>query len=187
MPGKGFSHIGLSTLDLDKTREFYEKVMGFKAVVADRIKITEGGAIRHLFLDIGSDQLLSFMEPRGIPGVPLEYDAGINRGLGVPAAFYHFAFEAGSTAELEAKRRELIGKGVEVTEIVDHDWAKSIYFMDPNGMSLEYCCRVRELTEDDAVMRDRFGLSLQTLGMDFTATAKRAPASISHDKSKPPR
>ena len=25
-----------------------------------------------------------------------EYDTGINRGLGVPASFYHFAFEAGS-------------------------------------------------------------------------------------------
>jgi len=27
---KGFSHIGLSTLDVDKTREFYEGVLGFK-------------------------------------------------------------------------------------------------------------------------------------------------------------
>jgi catechol 2,3-dioxygenase-like lactoylglutathione lyase family enzyme len=29
MSHKGFSHIGLSTLDLDKTREFYEGVLGF--------------------------------------------------------------------------------------------------------------------------------------------------------------
>jgi hypothetical protein len=27
---QGFSHIGLSTLDLDKTREFYEGVLGFE-------------------------------------------------------------------------------------------------------------------------------------------------------------
>ena len=33
---KGFSHVGLSTLDLHRTREFYEKVLGFKVVVADR-------------------------------------------------------------------------------------------------------------------------------------------------------
>jgi catechol 2,3-dioxygenase-like lactoylglutathione lyase family enzyme len=32
---RGFSHIGLSTLDLDKTREFYEGVLRFKAVVAE--------------------------------------------------------------------------------------------------------------------------------------------------------
>ena len=35
MTHRGFSHIGLSTLDLDKTREFYEGVLGFKPVVAD--------------------------------------------------------------------------------------------------------------------------------------------------------
>jgi hypothetical protein len=35
MSHKGFSHIGLSTLDLDKTREFYEDVLGFKPVVCD--------------------------------------------------------------------------------------------------------------------------------------------------------
>src|SRR5262249_4764932 len=82
MSNKGFSHVGLSTLDLDKTREFYEKVLGFKVVIADTIKIKEGGAIRHIFLDTGRDQLLAFMEPRGVPGVPVEYDAGLNRGLG---------------------------------------------------------------------------------------------------------
>src|SRR5215813_2297592 len=104
---RGFSHIGLSTLDLDRTREFYEGVLGFKPVVADSIKIKEGGRIRHLFFDVGRDQLIAFMEPDGIPGLPTEYDAGINRGLGVPASFYHFAFEAGSDAALAQKRDEL--------------------------------------------------------------------------------
>jgi catechol 2,3-dioxygenase-like lactoylglutathione lyase family enzyme len=166
MAGKGFSHVGLSTLDLDKTRDFYERILGFKAVVADTIKIKEGGAIRHVFFDTGRDQLLAFMEPRGVPGVPVEYDAGINRGLGVPAAFYHFAFEAGSEAGLEAKRQELAAKGVQVTDIVDHNWAKSIYFKDPNGVSLEYCCLMREFVADDAKMQDRFEISVMALGLE---------------------
>ena len=38
---KGFSHIGLSTLDLDKTRDFYENVLGFKTVRFDAIEIRE--------------------------------------------------------------------------------------------------------------------------------------------------
>ena len=78
-----------------------------------------------------------------------------NRGLGVPAGFYHFAFEAGSPAALADKRDELRAKGVEVTNIVDHGWSRSIYFKDPNGLSLEYCCMVRSLTEDDARMQER--------------------------------
>jgi catechol 2,3-dioxygenase-like lactoylglutathione lyase family enzyme len=174
MSHHGFSHIGLSTLDLDKTRDFYERVLGFRAVRCDVIRVKEGGRIRHAFFDTGRDQLIAFMEARDVPGIPSEYDAGIHRGLGVPSAFYHFAFEAGSEAALEDKRDELRGKGVDVTDVVDHDWAKSIYFKDPNGVQLEYCCYTRELTEDDALMQDRFEISVVRLGMeDKDALAQR--------------
>lgn len=166
MSPKGFSHIGLSTHDLDATRAFYEGVLGFAAVRCDIIKVAEGGQIRHIFFDTGRDQLIAFMEARGVPGVPSSYDAGITRGLGVPSAFYHFAFEAGSEAGLEEKRNELIARGVEVTEVVDHDWAKSIYFKDPNGLQLEFCCFTRNLNADDARMQDRFTMSVTRLGLE---------------------
>jgi len=160
MARTGFSHVGLSTLDLDRTRDFYENVLGFKAVRCDIMRITEGGQIRHIFFDTGDGQLLAFMEPRGVPGIPAEYDAGINRGLGVPDAFYHFAFEIGSLEALEAKRAELIAKGVRVTPIVDHEWMKSIYFKDPNNLLLEFACTTRSLGAEDAVMQPRFTVSL---------------------------
>jgi catechol 2,3-dioxygenase-like lactoylglutathione lyase family enzyme len=73
MSHKGFSHIGLSTLDLDKTREFYEGVLGFKPVVADTIKIKEAAESVTFFFDIGRDQLIAFMESRGVPDVPAEF------------------------------------------------------------------------------------------------------------------
>jgi catechol 2,3-dioxygenase-like lactoylglutathione lyase family enzyme len=156
-------------LDLDKTREFYEGVLGFKAVIADTIKIKEGGRLRHIFFDTGRDQLLAFLEPQGVPGVPAEYDPGINRGLDVPADFYHFAFEAGSEAALADKRDELRSRGVEVTDIVDHGSSKSIYFKDPNGLSLEYCCSVRNLTKDDATMQERFTVPFAALELTNAA------------------
>ncbi|HEY7251125.1 MAG TPA: VOC family protein, partial [Methylomirabilota bacterium] len=74
---KGFSHIGLSTRDLDRTRDFYENVLGFPAVRCDVLEIKEGGRIRHIFFDTGRDQLLAFMEARDVPGVSADYDAGI--------------------------------------------------------------------------------------------------------------
>ncbi len=160
MGHRGWSHVGLSTLNMDKTRAFYEDTLGFKAVRCDTIKVAEGGAIRHVFFDTGQGQLLAFMEARGVPGVPVEYDAGINRGLGVPEAFYHFAFEAGTPEVLEAKRAQLIAKGVKVTPVVDHEWCKSIYFRDPNGLLLEYCAYTRALNDDDARMQVRFEMSL---------------------------
>jgi len=166
MAPRGFSHIGLSTLDLDRTRDFYEGVLGFKAVRCDILKVKEGGQIRHIFFDTGHDQLMAFMEASGVPGIPVEYDAGINRGLGVPGVFYHFAFEAGSEAGLTEKRRELLAKGIEVTEVVDHDWAKSIYFKDPNGIQLEFCCFTRNLNADDARMQHRAEISVRRLGLE---------------------
>ena len=166
MAPRGFSHIGLSTLDLDRTRDFYERVLGFKAVRCDILKVKEGGQIRHIFFDTGHDQLIAFMEASGVPGIPAEYDAGINRGLGVPGVFYHFAFEAGSEAALDEKRRELLAKGVQVTDVVDHDWAKSIYFKDPNGLQLEFCCYTRNLTADDARMQPRAEISVRRLGLE---------------------
>src|SRR2546426_337406 len=125
MARKGLSHVGLSTLDMDRTRAFYEGVLGFKAVRCDTMRVKEGGQIRHVFFDAGDGQLLAFMEPRGVPGTPGAYDAGINRGLGLPDMFYHFAFEVGSLEALEAKRAELIAKGVRVTPVVDHECAAS--------------------------------------------------------------
>jgi catechol 2,3-dioxygenase-like lactoylglutathione lyase family enzyme len=161
VPARGFSHVGLSTLDLDETRAFYEEVLGFPAVRCDVMRVKEGGEIRHIFFDTGGGQLIAFMEPRGVRGIPAEYDAGINRGLGVPEAFYHFAFEVDSAEALDAKRAELIGKGVRVTPVVDHEWMKSIYFKDPNGLLLEYACWTRTLGADDARMQERFTVSLR--------------------------
>jgi catechol 2,3-dioxygenase-like lactoylglutathione lyase family enzyme len=170
---KGFSHIGLSTRDLDRTRDFYEHVLGFRPVRCDVLKVKEGGQIRHIFFDTGRDQLIAFMEARDVPGVSADYDAGINRGLGVPSAFYHFAFEAGSEAALEDKRHELLARGVDVTDVVDHDWAKSIYFKDPNGIQLEFCCFTRNLNADDARMQPRAEISVERLGLQDRAALSR--------------
>ena len=86
MTHQGFSHIGLSTHDLDKTRAFYEGVLGFKPVVADTITIEEGGHLRHMFFDVGGGQLIAFLEPNGVPDIPAKYDAGSTAGSAFPRA-----------------------------------------------------------------------------------------------------
>jgi catechol 2,3-dioxygenase-like lactoylglutathione lyase family enzyme len=174
MTHKGFSHIGLSTLDLDKTRAFYEGVLGFKPVVADTIRIKEGGHLRHMFFDVGEGQMIAFLEPNGIADVPAKYDAGINAGLGVPAGFYHFAFEAGSPAALAWKRDELRDKGVQTTDIVDHGLAQSIYFRDPNGLSLEYCCLVGDQPEPGTPVHAEFTMPRAALDLSDTLVSARS-------------
>jgi catechol-2,3-dioxygenase len=125
-------------------------------------------------MDAGRDQLVAFMEARDVPGIPKEYEAGINRGRGLPSAFNHFAFEAGSDGALEQKRQELVAKGIKVTEVIDHEWAKSIYFKDPNGIQLEFCCYSRDLKAEDAELKVRFKSSVRQLGMEDMRSGPKA-------------
>ena len=145
--GKGMHHLGLATHDMEATLDFYERVLGFPAVVCEMIDPPTGGTIRHGFVDAGRGELLAFMEPNDVQGVPEDFDPGINRGLGIHGGMIHFAFHADDVAELEKKRDELREKGIEVTDVVDHGWCKSIYFHDPNKIQLEFCCLTEELGE----------------------------------------
>jgi hypothetical protein len=60
----------------------------------------------------------------------------------------------------------------------------TIYFKDPNGLSLEYCCTVRNLTEDDAAMQERFTVRRAALELDNTLSAKVPAAYSSGSASK---
>lgn len=142
---KGLHHIGLATHDMEKTLAFYEGVLGFRAVVCELIEPETGGVIRHAFIDTGNGELFAFMEPNDVAGMPEDFDAGINRGLGIGGAMFHFAFRVDDDEELEAKMKQLVAKGIEVRGVVDHGWCKSIYFTDPNFLQLEYCCITQEL------------------------------------------
>lgn len=168
----GFSHVNLATLDLDATRDFYEGVLGFETVGAGVYEVTEGGHLRHIYFDLGQGQLLSFLEPNDVEGLPAAFPTDINSALGLPAAFNHLAFAAGSLDDLSARRDELLQEGVTVTEIVDHDWSRSIYFDDPvNGLKLEYCAIVRDLRAEDADMEVRLQTALGGIEAMMTPAA----------------
>lgn len=156
MPRNGWHHVGLSTMDIEATKEFYEEVLGFTTVRYDRWGVEEGGEIRHLFLGTGEGSLLSFMEPKGISQIP-DFDTAPHRALGIPNGFFHFAFDAGTLEGLEEIRANIDAKGTKVTSVIDHDWCKSIYFDDPvNGVALEYAAYARAFNEDDRTLQYRF-------------------------------
>ena len=65
--------------------------------------------------------------------------------------------------KIEEYREKLIAKGIEVTEIANHDdspdqtspevtettFVRSIYFFDPDGTLLEFAAWTREMTPED--------------------------------------
>ncbi len=73
--------------------------------------------------------------------------------MGIKGGVIHFAFKAEDEADLISKQTELRNRDVDVTDVVDHGWCKSIYFSDPNSLQLEYCVITQELVE--AHLEDR--------------------------------
>jgi hypothetical protein len=100
---------------------------------------------------------MGFMSGEDVNGYPGDFDAGINRGLGLSPGVYHFAFDAESESDLTRIKAHLEAHGVEVRGPHDHEgWSKSIYFRDPNGLQLEVCHMLRQFVADDAIPRVRF-------------------------------
>ena len=160
---RGLNHIDLGTRNMEATRAFYEDLLGFPLVRADLVEIGDNGTLKHFFFDIGNGQLMGFMSGEDVNGYPKDFDAGINKGLGLAPGVYHFAFDAETEQDLLRISDQLRSNGVDVRGPVDHEgWCKSIYFRDPNGLQLEVCHSTRPLVADDAIPRVRFRLEGRT-------------------------
>ena len=143
-------HVSLATHDMGATRAFYEGTLGFKVVIHETLAIEEGGIVDHIFFDTGDGACLAFMKWKGVDGVSNNFDTGINQGLGVPPGTFHIALCSPSLQSLEARRKELLGKGLNVGEILTLHPYRSFFLDDPvNGLRLEYTTRIADYTEDD--------------------------------------
>jgi catechol 2,3-dioxygenase-like lactoylglutathione lyase family enzyme len=128
-PFSGINHLALVTGDMDATTRFYRDVLGCKLVATIGLE-----RFRHYFFSIGPGNTIAFFEWAGVePNVP-------EKPAGQPASgrqFDHLSFNVATYEELLDLRERLCAAGVEVTRIVDHQFIHSIYFNDPNGISLE--------------------------------------------------
>ncbi len=91
--------------------------------------------LRHYFFELAPQCTIAFFEYAGASHEPLV------KAAGVPDArapqFDHVALNVADDDALEHLRQRLDDAGYAVTEIVDHGIVRSIYFDDPNGISLE--------------------------------------------------
>ena len=158
MKRTGAHHLGLATYDYDGIVEFYTRVLGW-AIAWQEVMSGPDGTVhmKHVFFDTGDGSYVSFMCPTAdMPNFPTKWATDINSGLGVMNGAYHFAFWAESVEELEQQQARLREHNHPVTEIIDHGWAKSIYFRAPDGLQLEFSVTTRKLTEDDKLLKHRY-------------------------------
>jgi catechol 2,3-dioxygenase-like lactoylglutathione lyase family enzyme len=144
---RGINHLALVTDDMDATVRFYHGVLG-----APLVATIGTPGFRHYFFELGNQQTLAFFEYKDAAIEPFAKPAGIPDPRAIQ--FDHLSMNLPDERSLEALRARLEAHGCEVTEVVDHDVMRSIYFTDPNGIALEASWWVVDVTGRPADYHD---------------------------------
>lgn len=140
----GFHHTAFATRDLAATHRFYVEVLGFELVKVVVGPTDHGGWAKHLFYEISPDTYIAFWDLHD-EKIPDTWSPAISTGQGLPAWVNHLAFRATSLDDLAARRDRWLAHGLPVMEI-DHEFCRSVYAVDPNGILVEFCLSTRALT-----------------------------------------
>ena len=123
---KGICHFGLSVADLEESIAFYTGVLG--------LEMTERRE-KDAFFQIGEDDVLALIQ---YPGGTERFDAEM-RPKNWGKAFTHFGLAAGSVQEVFDFQDHLKADGARIVKEAYERWdGASLYFLDPNGYTLEY-------------------------------------------------
>lgn len=80
----------------------------------------------------------SFDMGTGGAGASVQVRGGVqDRGLQAGGTVHHVAFRAPDLATMELWQQELLSRGVSVTQVMDRQYFKSIYFREPGGVLFE--------------------------------------------------
>jgi len=124
------SHVFLNVYDIERSRDFYTRILGFELLEEDP---EHGGTFLALAAaghSLDLQQIADVEAPK--PGERL---SSLGRTLGVA----HVALHVSSQEDLRAAYFELKDAGVPIINALDHKSQQSIYFLDPDGNVLEIC------------------------------------------------
>jgi catechol 2,3-dioxygenase-like lactoylglutathione lyase family enzyme len=133
-------HFAFPCRDGEETRHFYEDILGLPLVncmQADVVPSTgEEKPYAHIFFEMGDGSYIAFFD--------LGEDQMPEPSPNTPRWVEHLALEVETLDDVLAMREKLKAGGIETTDIVDHEFIKSIYFFDPNGLRVEVTTRTEE-------------------------------------------
>ena len=163
----GVNHLALVCRDMAATVAFYEGILGMPLVKTIELPVGLG---QHFFFDCGGGDTLAFFwfpdapEPEvGISGPRCRPDQGVlASSIG---SMNHVAFQV-PAEKLEEYQVKLRAAGVETSEIANHDdsefgladtwddgvFVRSLYFVDPDGILLEFAAWTRPLGQPGDVV-----------------------------------
>ncbi|HVM09956.1 MAG TPA: VOC family protein, partial [Acidimicrobiales bacterium] len=144
----GINHLAFASRDIKATHRFYTEVMGFRLVKTIAAPTPEGGWARHVFFDTGEGALqsIAFWDLH-VPGID-EVKTDLSKSVGLPGWVNHIAFDSRTLEHMEQMRERWREHGCYVAH-VDHGFCQSIYTTDPNGITVEFCCTLRDFDDTD--------------------------------------
>jgi catechol 2,3-dioxygenase-like lactoylglutathione lyase family enzyme len=122
---RGINHLALVTTDMDATVRFYHGTLGARLVAT--LATPE---FRHYFFEVGPECTVAFFEYADTAIEPFTKAAGVPDARA--AQFDHLALNLPDEDALVDLRRRLQSADCEVSDVVDHDVVRSVYFTDPN-------------------------------------------------------
>lgn len=171
---RGVHHLALVTEDMKATTEFYTRVLGMPLIHAMRVPPGLGSGpknrgnppyenLRHYFFDMGNDSVLAFFEmPKG------KESEGNRNAIG---AMQHCAFVVTPERFREIEQRLKDHNIPYIGPVPQLPGLDGIYFIDPNGIRLEFACQPADGEAPDVIdclaqTKAQAGEELATLGVD---------------------
>jgi len=125
-------HIAPISSDMQRTNAFYQDVLGMRCLYQTRDPDAPD-VLRWYWTADTSDDV-------GRPGTVITYatagDPPVRGHIG-HGLTHHFAFEVRDEEALQSWRERMQERDIEVTEVLDRKYFRSIYFDDPDGQHLE--------------------------------------------------
>lgn len=146
-------HTAYVSKDLEKTRAFYEDLIGLPLVATWSESDELFGAVRtycHCFFELEDGSALAFFQFAD-PRDQAEF------GPELPSSpFIHIALKVDAkTQDGVAARLAEAGYRAPETYVLEHGYCRSLYVKDPNGMIVELTCDVPEAERPEVVKARR--------------------------------
>jgi glyoxalase family protein len=122
------SHPGISGAHTAATIRFYTEVLGMELVL--RQPNLDFEAEDHLLFHVGGDNFIAYFLPREEGSVPYEQASGGSGHMD------HLAIDV-DAASIEEAMERLRREGVAFEGPIERGYERSIYFQDPNGVTVE--------------------------------------------------
>lgn len=148
----GVHHVAYACRDREATRHFYEDLLGFPLVHTEVTAVPESKSFfRHLFFDLGDGSSIAFFDLHDMGEKP-GWRSEVSTGNGLPVWVNHIAFKADQATQ-DRVRAHLAANNIEPIMDVDHGWCHSHYYLDPNGIMVEFCRDTPGFTPDPVSAR----------------------------------